>query len=58
MIIISNVYIIVSNHMCDGQNMVWFPIEGDGHPNIDTDLDTHCKDSYCGMDDNKPYTMF
>ena len=25
--------------MCDGQNMVWFPIEGDGHPNIDTDLE-------------------
>ena len=21
--------------------MVWFPIEGDGHPTIDTDLDTH-----------------
>ena len=45
-------------HMCHGQNMVWFPIEGDGHPTIDTDLDTHYKDSYCGMDDHKPYTMF
>ena len=21
--------------------MVWFPIEEDGHPTIDTDLDTH-----------------
>ena len=40
------------------QNMVWFPLEGDGHPTIDTDLDTYCKDSYHGMDDHKPYTMF
>ena len=22
--------------------MVWFPIEGDGNPSIDTNLDTHC----------------
>ena len=41
--------------MCDGQNMVWFPIEGDGHPTIDTDLDTRYKDSYGGMDDHKPF---
>ena len=40
------------------QNMVWFPIEGDGHPTIDTDIDTHYKDSYCEMDDHKPYTRF
>ena len=28
-------------YMCHGQNMVWFPIEGDGNPSIDTNLDTH-----------------
>ena len=42
------------------QNMVWFSIEGDGHPTIGTDLDSHIaiyshyKDSYCGMDGHKP----
>ena len=45
-------------YMCHGQNMVWFPIEVDGHPTTDTDLDTHYKESYCGMDDHKPYSMF
>ena len=48
----------VHSHMCHGQNMFWFPIEGDGHATIDTDFDTHYMDSYCGMDDHTPYTMF
>ena len=42
-------------YMCHGQNMVQFPIGGDGHPTIDTDLETYfLQDSYCGMDDQKP----
>ena len=48
----------VHSHMCHGQNMFWFPIIGDGHATIDTDFDTHYMDSYCGMDDHTPYTMF
>ena len=48
-------------HLIHGRKMKngwsWFPIEGNGHPTI-TDLESHYKDSYCGMDDHKPYTMF
>ena len=49
----------ILNHMCDGQNMVWFPIEGDGHPTIDTDLDTHfCRIFMGWMTINHNLTMF
>ena len=44
--------------MCHGQNMVWFPIEGDGHPTIDTDLDTQYKDSYSVINDKKHIPCF
>ena len=48
--------------MVHGQKMVWFPIEEDGHPTIDTDLDTHFFRipivGWMTIDHIHPYTMF
>ena len=45
-------------HDQDNQNIVNFPIKGDGHRSTNRLLYTHSKDSHYGMDDHKPDTMF